>query len=130
MYISFGIVLNTTDIKMLYIPTRFISRLNYKILHTDVVPHIVVGIGAISAVDGVSISCSTARVIGKLFTGCIVSNGRSISPVEITTIESENCVCFGVMVRNQYYLECVVLLRSQFVMFIQQYYMHGQLLPP
>ena len=96
MYISFGIVLNTTDIKMLYIPTRFIN----KILHTDVVPHIVVGIGAISAVNGVSISCSTARVIGKVFTGCIVSNGRSISPVEITTIEGENRVCFGAMVRN------------------------------
>ena len=85
---------------MLYIPTGFSSRWNYKVLHTDVVPHIVVGIGAISAVNGVSISCSTARVIGKVFTGCIVSNGRSISPVEITTIEGENCVCFGAMVRN------------------------------
>ena len=89
---------------MLYIPTGFSSRWNYKVLHTDVVPHIVVGIAAISAVNGLSTSCSTDRVIGKLFTGCIVSNGRSISPVDITTIEGENCVCFGAMVRNQYYL--------------------------
>ena len=52
-----------------------------EVLNTDIVPHIVVGIGAICAVNSISIVSTAAWVIGKVGACCIESYCRSTSPV-------------------------------------------------
>lgn len=80
-----------------------------EVLDTDVVPQSVISARSIGAVNNVSVISTSVWVVGKEEASCIVADGWTSSPVQVSALVSEDSVSFWGVVSDNNGLESVVL---------------------
>ena len=80
-----------------------------KVIHTDIVPLVVVCIRPVRTVDGICIIRTRVGMISIESAGSVVTNSGPTSPVEVSTLVREYGVRFQCVVGDEYSLKCVGL---------------------